>query len=122
MILQTVRISMKNVAKSVLVVLGIINALHFILILCMPFTGLHILVTGIFHGVIYNSRELSELATETKFFLNIISSLLYIGSLIVALIITLAKGKNIRRRLIWAIVFTLIPFTLIFLKLLFVAI
>jgi len=113
---------MKNVVKSLLVILGIIDALHLILILCMPFAGLNILVTGVFHGIIYNSRELSGLAPETKFLLNILSSILYIGSLVLALIIILAKGKNLRRRLIWALILTFVPFILIFLKLLFVPI
>lgn len=122
MILQTVRISMKKVVKLLLVILGIIDALHLILILCIPFAGLNILVSGIFYVIIYNSKELYHLTPEIKFFLNITSSILYIGSLILALIIILTKGKNIRRRFIWALILTLIPFTLIFLRLLFVPI
>jgi len=118
--LSTVQINMKNIVKLLLAILGIIDALHLVLILCMPFMGLKILAQGVFYVIIYNSKELSSLSPETKFFLNITSSLLYFGSLIMALIIILVGKQNINRKLLFVFVLTLIPFLLILLKILVV--
>lgn len=111
---------MKNLAKVLLTVIGIFDVIHLGFLTFMPFVGLKVFFQGIFYGAIYNSWELADIAPQYKLFLNISSSLLYVGSLIIALLIITCGKQNVNKKLLWAFMFTLIPWLLIMLKVYFV--
>ncbi|WEK19306.1 MAG: hypothetical protein P0Y49_21250 [Candidatus Pedobacter colombiensis] len=55
---------MKNLAKVLLIVIGIFDAIHLVFLTCMPFVGFKVFFQGIFYGAIYNSRELADMALQ----------------------------------------------------------
>ena len=113
-------LDMKFFKSATLYLLALFNLVHLIFIVWAPYVGFKLVMEGIFSYPIYHSNELSSLSDISKALLNMFSTLIYIGSLISVLTITIMGKICLNTRLTWSVLLTLIPFVLIFIKVLFI--
>ncbi|RAV27406.1 hypothetical protein DN748_18810 [Sinomicrobium soli] len=110
---------MNNLIKGIVVLLFIVNLLHLTLLLFMPIGGAIVFVKGIFFAVLENNKDILGIDTVGINIINLVSSILYIGSIVSGIIIPLIPKIPLHKRLITEIFLSLIPFILIALRFLF---
>lgn len=111
---------MKPKIKIQLGILLVINILHLLAFTFMPFSGGSIFTQGFFHAVLFRVYDPVNLPDSTLHFINILTSVIYFGSLLMGLSAPFVLKATDTRKVLWTILFTIVPFILIYLmKLIF---
>jgi len=81
--------------RTITMFLAIFNAAHLALLLFMPMGGPIVFYKGVFFGVLESSRSILNLGDSSIMLINIVSSALYIGFIIIAVLIPFLHKMDI---------------------------
>lgn len=99
--------------RTITIFLAILNAAHLALLSFMPMGGAIVFYKGVFFAVLENNRSILNLGDSSITLINIVSSVLYLSSIIIAVLIPFLYKMDIRKQLILEIILTSVPIILL---------